>query len=472
MSLFTSAIPYNNLSKDRDLSHFLTLKKASILSIHLYMVVFKALIHFKKGICLFFRQTVSVIGFIACALLFQPASANMCSTYFKSDFSSLDFWDSLSAIHSRYFLSNLKRSVEAYDKARDTSDHMDQLELLGFNFRSARTLRIPPLIEIISKYQSIMKGYQSSHRIDFYFDLVFAFKNEVTGEFLFLKFGETIPPGFLAYEGVLDPDTYFDLISKGQYVLGLPKNKYADGSKFYITIFDHDLAHVTTFIQFPEVMKYLARLAEHRLQESYQKDNSSDDYPYFLPFEAWNYIPQKHHAQFRALVSGLIPEKPGFVSSRDIFFRLIRLSKEDFYSFADKLKLLQHQIVQYAGGTFRDIMTQQYFLQIMYRTNYNAKFDDEMASNKHLSKLIQYQVNRLIYREKLQRDSNLSPINNKHSYYIDLQLVANILALMDALTKISMEDAYASFGETGFKPGSVLEKMYREIELKNPRQYP
>lgn len=104
----------------------------------------------------------------------------------------------------------------------DSSDHITQLERLGFKLRSDRALRVPSMQEIISRYHDIMKQYIEQRRIDSYFEPTFVFESPDQNKMIFLSFGEPIPSGFKPHIEPLEYDTHYDLISQNKFVLGFP----------------------------------------------------------------------------------------------------------------------------------------------------------------------------------------------------------------------------------------------------------
>lgn len=334
----------------------------------------------------------------------------------------------------------------------------------GYDFR----LRHPnqnTIEDALNAYEFVMRMHVSRGVIKDYLKLVFAFKNQITSEVKYIPFGDLIPEGFIPYRTLLSRKDFFRAIANGYFVIGFP---VSTNLKSYNTVVDHDFAHITTFMQHPVIVPEISRLAKE--YKGLDKDESHNDFPLYLPFEVWNYISKGSAEQMKKFVGGIVPKRDSFVSTEEIIRNLSHLSESSFYKFFDDLLNHQDKWVQYAGGSFRDIVTKMNILIDVNRGFYSVENDNAfLRDTQYLSKLIMYQSARAILRSRARSEAFSVPTNFIGTNFraVDMQIAANILAIMDGLSKITILDAYKSFSEEGFVPGSVLDRMYREINIKN-----
>ncbi len=430
-----------------------------------------SLLRFKWSICLFFGQAVSF--FLLTFISLDFASAISCGRYFEirkhSNYQySVEFWSNFQAAYDANYIANLKQNRVFYNRNLQHSDHIKILErFLGYDFTHRRPNR-KTVEEALQSYEKVMRTHVQRGVISEYLKPAFAFVNVLTSEVKLISYGDLIPQGFTPHRSLLSRKDFFNAIANGKFVIGFPVNT---NFKSYNTVIDHDYAHLSTFMQHPIIVPELLRLA--RNYKGIHKDESHNDFALYLPFEVWNYISRESAREMRGFTEGIISKKESFVSTQEILVSLRRMSDVEFYKFFDELLNLQDQWVQYAGGSFRDIVTKMNLMIDVNRGFYTVEKDNEFLSGvKYLSKLQMYQVARAVLRAKTRVNEEGVPAAYVHTNFreVDMQIAANILALMDGLSKISIAEAYRSFSEEGFIPGSVLDKMYNEIDIRNIKQ--
>lgn len=153
--------------------------------------------------------------------------------------------------------SNVYREIihEAY-KAQKTSHVRILRDVFGITFTADPN--IPSVSTLLSKYESYMKRLIHRKVVSSEEVLwpVFISKNS-EGKFYWSRFDEPIPEGFKPYTDILPNEVYNQVIKQGFFPMGLEKLTPTS-----ISAFEHDLAHLTSFISYPKYMALTKKLAE------------------------------------------------------------------------------------------------------------------------------------------------------------------------------------------------------------------
>ena len=80
-------------------------------------------------------------------------------------------------------------------------------------------------------------------------------------EVTWIRYGDPIPAGAKLHKRILTDRVFYRMVANGFYPIG---NDFIVPTK--ISSFEHDLAHFTSFVQYPEYMAHLRRYAEKKIK--------------------------------------------------------------------------------------------------------------------------------------------------------------------------------------------------------------
>lgn len=171
-------------------------------------------------------------------------------------------WNEISENTTKIFQTNLDSGF--YPQTPLSSPHIHTTHQIAVDQLDKSRLKALPLQRIIENINSAIDSHVASGVVNEFEVLrpVFVFTDSRTGSFQFKKFGDAIREETLVKE-VLPTSYYFKLLASGHFPVG-------DGSLFdrsrTLSKFEHDLAHMTAFIENPKYMAQLRLLANRMYQ--------------------------------------------------------------------------------------------------------------------------------------------------------------------------------------------------------------
>lgn len=153
--------------------------------------------------------------------------------------------------------ANLKYYLEAI-KSRDP--HIVFLERLGFKISLTGNIVVPKLSLIFEKISAEVEKLVANGKIARE-DALFPARVFIAtdGEYLFLKFGESIPEGATPATDLLPDRIYYSMIAKGFFPVGEPSKKISRHAFFSVP--EHDLGHFSVMLGDPSIMRSMRRSA-------------------------------------------------------------------------------------------------------------------------------------------------------------------------------------------------------------------
>jgi hypothetical protein len=175
-------------------------------------------------------------------------------------------WKNYSASFQEAVKKNVENSSAVYKNAIENKrPYIKSLESLGYKFHvngDQVTVDVPSLEQINQKIKAKMQSYVDSGRIkaDDVLLPARAFTNE-KNEVVLIPFGDPVPEGYkhfmsVAGDGTLSSKDYTRAIREGKFPIGEVANDVRGNAQ---TVLEHDLAHVTAFMDNPEFMAALKK---------------------------------------------------------------------------------------------------------------------------------------------------------------------------------------------------------------------
>ena len=173
-------------------------------------------------------------------------------------------------------LRNLKRNWKAghnrnfFYSTDYFTDHIKVMEsILGFG--DPVTGSVPSLEQIVSSYEKQMTLFIKNGLVEEKDILRPAFVFLLKGKYIWLRYGDPIPPGANRkwMSGLLPSDIYNKMLSDGYFPMGedIPVGTQYSHDTYFSAI-EHDLAHLTGFLENPVYMKLIRQLAEAKVTQT------------------------------------------------------------------------------------------------------------------------------------------------------------------------------------------------------------
>lgn len=190
------------------------------------------------------------------------ASANQCASLFtKSE------WDQQLGKAYAHFSENLFNpklsNFEFKDRRKTIYDGYNNYDFPHsrvlrdvFKIRLGRNGKAPSIEQMMDAYSKEISALVRSGKVSREDVLMPAFVFRVGSKYIWLKYGEQIPHGAKSEGDVLPDHIYNKMVSEGYFPVG---NQFITPTR--ISSFEHDLAHLTAFLQYPQYMAQMRRLA-------------------------------------------------------------------------------------------------------------------------------------------------------------------------------------------------------------------
>ena len=190
------------------------------------------------------------------------------------------------------------------------------------------------------------------------FDVVKPYKLP-NGEIAFIKYGDPIPPGAKASTIELEHNEFINLVAEGKFPLG-------DGEvvpDIPMTLKEHDVSHLSSFIEHPQAMAELIKQAR-TLRDSGKMDavydpknqqvRNSTKWKIHHALESSSYYSSKVQRRYSGL-RGLQPKS--VVRPKDISSNFKGASRDELSGWLKTVKRTQESEVQHFGGAQRDVIS-------------------------------------------------------------------------------------------------------------------
>lgn len=216
-------------------------------------------------------------------------SSDSCATIFNHDQTAVgQGWSELEKENLKNFHYNLNSPSNKTVFYNDKSYSRDHVRILRsiLGIPNLKQSFLPTLKQIVMGYEAKMDQYVRAGLIKQENVLHPAFIFKSGDQIIWLRYGESIPPSAVPYEGLVPSHQYFKMLADGFFPLGgkhAATSNYGYNRSSYISEFEHDLAHLTGFIQNPNYMQLLRNvsaakyLALNNLPDAASKKN--DDIP-------------------------------------------------------------------------------------------------------------------------------------------------------------------------------------------------
>jgi hypothetical protein len=257
---------------------------------------------------------------------------------------------------------NIESQGRVYQRAIDQDHpHVRFLESTGYRFRNeAGVLRVdvPPIDEVARRIEHGMQELVRAGKIKSDDVLVparvFSRGEGERADYLVLRIGEEIPPGYKPHLGLLPAKPFTKAVAEGKFPLGETDVLFLGGKH---TPFEHDLGHFSAFMDNPSFMAEYRR-TYRTLHTRGTAPEIRQEHRLFYTSELLEYMPERKSAEFSAFlarnISRPMPANE-FTHVSDFERALVGKSINDMKAMLREMD--RKPFVEPIGGTHRDVMS-------------------------------------------------------------------------------------------------------------------
>ncbi len=259
-------------------------------------------------------------------------------------------------------LENVNRNLGHYLRAKAEGDrHVAVLEELDFRFEPV--VKVPPLESLLARYNARLDALIAAGtvRAEEVLRPARAFKG-LTGRILHVPFGEPIPEEAVPVDDTLSNGDFGDMVAAGYFPMGPHLNLLQAKP---LTVFEHDLGHLTAFLEHPRFMAAVRRtyarvrrdgLPEELRRQARRNTNRFDSRMYDI-LELFAAVPAAKRGRLLAALglprawNGRIGPMVGEVRSF-----LNDLDSEELKGLLEALRREYPALLERFGGTVNDVI--------------------------------------------------------------------------------------------------------------------
>lgn len=174
--------------------------------------------------------------------------------------STEEWWKFFGQMVSSQANKNIRKIRETYIEAKLNGDeHVRNLERLGYRF--GKQVETPSLENLVARYRSEIQKHVRSGRISSSDILMPALVFRLPdGKYQSVAIGDPIPKGAQWVYTVLPGPVFSKAIRSGHFPMGGSTESNSNYS-LNLSLFEHDTAHLTSFLENPEYMKAIRQAA-------------------------------------------------------------------------------------------------------------------------------------------------------------------------------------------------------------------
>lgn len=274
-----------------------------------------------------------------------------------------DTWKKHSAHFQQHIKANIENMSSAYKEAIENNHpQIRSLEKLGYKFKISGDkviADVPPFEEVVSNYNKIMQYHIASGRIkeEDILTPVRVFENK-DKKILMIKYGDPVPKGYRpAKSALLKDEDFAKAIGDGLLPIGEFKRE-PGFEKIPFTALEHDVGHLTAYMDRPEYMAALRQAFKQRAA-TYDSAEPVNYSRLFYASELHEQLNPKNAMFFnKFLADNKIPSAPfkeKFVTVDQVRKSLSGKSYEEIRGMLDNLA--KRNFAEPIGGSRRDLGT-------------------------------------------------------------------------------------------------------------------
>lgn len=306
-----------------------------------------------------FLAVVVVIGLMAKAEV--HAESNTCARLFTYEAQ----WETLMEASRAMLLANINGAItpakpgagslttndisDIYNRNSDTSHARILKDILKIPFDGKSPM--PSVKSILDSYNLHMDRLVKDGLIKAEDVLrpAFVFKRK-DGVYQILKYGETIPRNAEFIGDVLPTFTFDHAVSKGFFPIG---NETITNTR--VSSWEHDLSHLTSFIENPHYMAQIKRQAEQDSKRMLNVYATKAKRKYFLGESLVLVRPERKVELFNLLpMTTEMKKNPNAFSFSNIIYQVAKLDQQQLIHIANTISYRYERYFQNLGGASRD----------------------------------------------------------------------------------------------------------------------
>ena len=267
------------------------------------------------------------------------------------------FWQKLEDEYATATSKAMAQQSALMQHAKEIGDeHYKRLVELGFDYAGNKA---PSLRKIHHAYMKQMEKHVSEGKIQESDMLVpalaFFRKNGSETDWKFLVPGEKIPEGFKQHtDSYLPGKIYYKMISDGYFPMG--QSEIVDWAKE--TVLEHDLAHITAFMDYPEMMAAFKKSIVEVVSpanENNVANLSKINARFYHVSELAAIVAPESRSEFKSIFKISPPEGKDFLTLEEVKEALKGKSKEELAALTKDAKDFYWRWTRQLAGTSRDI---------------------------------------------------------------------------------------------------------------------